>query len=179
MFKKYGLWLTLSIAIALTACGFHLRGAVNLPKALHWIYLSSANPYGAVTLQLKQLLKQSQVVLEDKPSPEAITLVLNNENSYNSTFSQSASSKTVQYTLHYTMDYSLQDSKGKTLYGPKTISTQENYTVNEDAILTSSTQENTTREDLQKRIVYLLLDQLSSQNVTKALTLPEKSSNEN
>lgn len=153
----------------LTGCGFHLRGNIKLDDNFKRMVINSDNPYGEITLQLKQILGHSGVELEENPGPQIITLALKNERYHTTTFSQSASSKTTQYTLVLELDYTLEDDKGKALYGPKTISTQANYTVNQDAVLTTTTQEDITRVSLQKQAVYLLLQQLNSPAASRAL----------
>lgn len=176
--KAYRLFLLLFLFV-IGGCGFHLRGNVNLGESFKQMYVASDNPYGPITLQLKQILGHSGVELEDKPGPQIITLSLKNERYHTTTFSQSASSKTTQYTLVLELDYSLSNNKGDTLYGPKTISTQANYTVNQDAVLTTSTQEDITRASLQRQAVYLLLQQLNSPAVESALAAQSKSVHEN
>lgn len=177
MHKKYAALFLLICVIA--GCGFHLRGRVNLPANLQQLYIASSNPYGPVTLQLKQILSHSGVDIEENPGPKTTTLNLKDERFHQTTFSQSASSKTNQYTLYFSLDYELQNNKGQTLYGPATINTQGNYTVNEDAVLTTSTQENTLRTELQRQAVYQLLEQLNSKAMATAVQAPPKSSNEN
>ena len=177
--KKMAIITVFTLVLVLSGCGFHLRGIVKLSAALHQLYIASDNPYGPITLQLKQILAHSGVILEDKPGPGIITLDLKNERYNTTTFSESASSKTKQYTLFLNLDYDLKDNKGSTLFGPKTITTQENYTVNESSILTTTTQEDSVRASLQKRTVYLLLDQLNSKLVNSALQKASNTSNEN
>ncbi len=175
--KKYGILFLLICFIA--GCGFHLRGNVNLPTSLQQLYIASGNPYGPVTLQLKQILGHSGVSIEDQPGPQITTLSLKSERFNQTTFSQSASSKTNQYTLYFSLDYELQNNKGEILYGPRTINTQGNYTVNEDAVLTTSTQEATLRTELQRQAVYQLIEQLNSKSVATAVQTTPKNPNEN
>lgn len=181
--RYYRLFLLMTLFL-IAGCGFHLRGNVNLSDSLKQLYVASSDPYGPITLQLKQILGHSGVELHDNPGPQITTLTVKNERYKTTTFSQSASAQTTQYTLVLSLDYSLEDNKGNLLYGPKTISTQQNYTVNQDAVLTTGTQEDITRSSLQKQAVYLLLEQLSSPAVDSALKsksskIQAQSSNEN
>lgn len=173
--KKYYVLFLLVCFIA--GCGFHLRGNFKLPPNLQQLYITSDNPYGPVTVQLKQILGHSGAELEEQPGPQITTLSIKNQRFSQTTFSQSASSKTTQYTLYFSLDYELQDNKGQTLYGPKTVHVQGNYTVNQDAILTTSTQEDTLRTELQQQAVYQLIEQLNSKNVAAAVkTTPNNAS---
>jgi LPS-assembly lipoprotein len=173
--KKYYILFLLICFIA--GCGFHLRGNFKLPPNLQQLYIASDSPYGPVTIQLKQILGHSGVQLEDQPGPGIITLDVKNQRYKQSTFSQSASAKTTQYTLYFNLDYDLQDNKGVTLYGPKTVGVQGNYTVNQDAVLTTSTQEDTLRTELQRQAVYQLIEQLNSPNVANAVKTMPKGTN--
>jgi LPS-assembly lipoprotein len=179
MHKKYYLLFLLFFFIAIGGCGFHLRGNVKLPASMQQLYIVSANPYGPVTLQLKQILGHSGVDLVDQPGPQIMTLNLKNERYNQTTFSESASGKTEQYTLHFNLDYELQNNKGETVYGPKTIHAQGNYTVNEAAVLTTSTQEDTLRTELQRQAVYQLIAQLNSKSIADAVQIQPKRANEN
>jgi LPS-assembly lipoprotein len=173
--KRYYIFFLLICFIA--GCGFHLRGNFKLPPNLQQLYITSDNLYGPVTTQLKQILSHSGVELEDQPRPEIITLSVNNQRYSQTTFSQSASAKTTQYTLYFSLDYELQNNKGLTLYGPKTVSVQGNYTVNQDAVLTTSTQEDALRSELQQQAVYQLIEQLNSPNVANAVKTMPRSTN--
>ena len=173
--KKYYILFLLVFFIA--GCGFHLRGNFKLPPNLQHLYITSDSPYGPVTVQLKQILGHSGAQVEDQPGPEIITLSVKNQRYNQTTFSQSASAKTTQYTLYFSLDYELQNNKGIALYGPKTVSVQGNYTVNQDAVLTTSTQEDTLRSELQRQAVYQLIEQLNSPAVAKAVKTVPKSTN--
>ncbi len=177
MHKKYYL---LSLLICFIAgCGFHLRGNVKLPESLQQLYIASDSPYGPIAQQLKQILGHSGVSIESDPGPNIITLNVKNERYSKTAFSQSATSNTSQYTLFFSLDYDLQTDKGEVLFGPNTIRTQGNYTVNTSAVLTTSTQEDTLRTELQKQAAYQLLAQLNSNSVAAAMKGTPKSPNEN
>ena len=53
------------IALTLSACGWHIRGAIDLPKDLSQLYISAVDSKGALMTELRQLLKTNRVSLVD------------------------------------------------------------------------------------------------------------------
>lgn len=58
------LMLLVSVIVLVTSgCGFHLRGATNVPDELKTITLNSYDPYGPLTRQIRDQLKLSDVTV--------------------------------------------------------------------------------------------------------------------
>ena len=162
--------LLLMTVITVAGCGFHLRGqTAPLPKELKTLYIDSGSPYGTLTLTLKQILRSLGTNIVKNPQDAPITLRIFHELFTSATFSESASTKTKQYIMHYTFDFQLQDNQQNIIYGPKSIATQQIYTVNEETVLSSNNEEAMVRNEIQHNAVYLLLAQLSADAVQQAL----------
>ncbi|MAZ38939.1 MAG: hypothetical protein CMF49_02380 [Legionellales bacterium] len=156
-------------SILLTACGFHLRTQEPLPPELHTLYIDSANPYGNLTLELKQILKSLDTQLVDSAQDAPITLRIFGEQYVSDVLSESASSSTEQYTLHYQVQYELLSKTGKVLFGPKIIHNQRNYTVNENQVLSTDSEQESLQTEMQHDAVFTLLRQLSAPETQKKL----------
>lgn len=50
-----------------TACGFHLRGTVEVPKNIDRLYISALDTKGALITELRQQLKTNRVSLTEDP----------------------------------------------------------------------------------------------------------------
>lgn len=175
MLNKITLTFTLMIlCLGLTACGFHLRGKTPLPEQMKKLYLQSDAPYTPFMIQLEQLLSHMGSDLVKDPADADITLKISGQYFTTSTFSQSASSNTTQYTMQYFYTYELLGKKGSTYYGPKTLSLKQNYTVNEDAVLSNGNETSQIQEELQSNAVYQLVEQFNSQDLITALQHPPK-----
>jgi len=160
--------------LLLTACGFHLRQQEPLPPALQTLYVNSSSPYDELTIELKQILKSIDVRVVDTPEEAPVTLKLFGIHYVSEVLSESASSNTKQYTLHFSVQYELTDSEGNVLYGPHTISSQRNYTVNEDQVLSTDTQQDTLKSEMQHDAVFTILRQISSPDAEKAVSSIKK-----
>lgn len=148
----------------LTACGFHLRTQARLPAALNPLYIQSVDPYGQLTLELKQILRTQDITLVDKRKDAKYTLEIQKATTSTTTLSQSASTSTTQYTLYYYVTYAITNQDGTAVYGPKTITSQRNYTVNQSQVLSSDAQIQSLTEEMEHDSISLMFDQLSSQD---------------
>ncbi len=155
--------LLLATMISLiSGCGFHLREHATFPKALNPLYIDSVVPYSELTLELKQILKSQGIVLVDSRKDAKYTLEIRGETTSTDTLSQSASSSTTQYVLYYTVTYAITRQDGTVVFGPKTVSNQRNYTVNQAQVLSSNSQVTALTEEMQHDAISLMFDQLSS-----------------
>ncbi|MFZ4834342.1 LPS assembly lipoprotein LptE [Rouxiella sp. Mn2063] len=61
------LMLLLGVAVLVTSgCGFHLRGATNVPEELRTIVLDSYDPYGPLTREIRTQLRLSNVQIVEE-----------------------------------------------------------------------------------------------------------------
>ncbi len=168
----------ITVCLSVASCGFSLRHTMPLPTELHSIHLSSAEPYGKLTIQLAQILKSLHVNLMPQANQAQLTLRIFNESYKNRVLSESASSATKQYTLTYKVAYDLRNTENKILYGPKTISAFRNYMVNEGQVLSTPIEKEILITEIQRDIAYQLLAQLSSTDVQNALAAQQLDSND-
>lgn len=111
----------LSFFIVLTACGFKLRGNVELPPVLQDTYIQSEAPFTGMARALRAQLKQSGAnVLESEEQASAI-LKINHERSENRVLSVGSSGKATEYELFDEVSFSLSDSNGKVLIASQTL----------------------------------------------------------
>jgi LPS-assembly lipoprotein len=163
--SRYGSYLLLLMSISLvTACGFHLRTQALFPTALNPLYVQSGQPYSALTLELKQILQSQDIKLVDRRKDAKYTLEIRDQSTSTATLSQSASSSTTQYILYYHVAYAITRQDGTVVFGPKTITSQRNYTVNQAQVLSSDSQVASLTAEMQHDTISLMFDQLSSQD---------------
>jgi LPS-assembly lipoprotein len=111
----------LSLLVVLTACGFKLRGNVELPPALQDTYIQSKDPFTGMARALRTQLKQSGAnLLEDREAASAI-LTISHERSENRILSVGSSGKATEYELFDEVTFSLSDKDGKVLIAPQTL----------------------------------------------------------
>jgi len=74
-----------------------------------------------------------------------------------------------QFTATYSISYVIQNAKGITIYGPKTVAAHSTINVMPDEEISSSSKLLDTKQSMIQDVVNQLLFQLSSKNAQKAL----------
>ncbi len=160
----------MSAALLLCACGFHLRGNMPLPPELHTVAIVSNDPYGALTLELTQILKSMGADIVDKTAHPPTTLVLEAEGYSQTTVRESASFSVQQYMMEYYVTYHV--TRDKRTYGPRTIKSKQLYAINQNQVLSTDIQQEELRKQMQQSAVYQIISQLNSPDAIAALTAP-------
>lgn len=70
------LYILLTLTFLLSACGFHLRNASELPTQLQTLYYQPENPYDPVASELKDTLTSLHIKLVATPQQAPFTLAL-------------------------------------------------------------------------------------------------------
>jgi len=111
----------LCLVIGLNACGFRLRGEVELPGALQDTYIESKDPYSGMARALRTQLERSGAnVLDNRDQASAILNVVS-ERSENRVLSVGSTGKATEYELFDEVVFSLGDATGKLLVGAQTL----------------------------------------------------------
>jgi LPS-assembly lipoprotein len=133
--KAKWLGFILSLAVALNACGFRLRGPVELPEAMQDTYIESRNPFTGMARALRiQIERAGANVVEQKKQASAVLRVVR-ERSENRVLSVGSSGKATEYELFDEVVFSLSDTKGKPLVEPQTLRTTRDLVFNENELL--------------------------------------------
>ncbi len=127
--------LVVGFVVLLSACGFKLRGSVDLPPVLQDVYIESANPFTGMARAMRiELQTAGANVLEDKDSATAI-LVIHHERSENRVLSVGSTGRATEYELYNEVGFSLRDREGKQLVKPQTLRQTGNLVFDENEVL--------------------------------------------
>lgn len=127
--------LLLVLLPVLSACGFHLRGDVELPPVLQDTFIDSRDPYTGIARPLRAQLARSGVnVLESREQASAILKIVS-ERSENRVLSVGSSGKATEYELFDEAVFSLSDAAGKALMKPQTVRMTRDLVFDETELL--------------------------------------------
>lgn len=121
--------------LLLSACGFQLRGNVELPPVLQDTYIDSSNPFTGMARSLRSELEIAGAnVLENRDTATAI-LVIHQERSENRVLSVGSSGRATEYELFDEVSFSLQDADGESLVAPETLRQTRDLVFDENELL--------------------------------------------
>ncbi|HXF44511.1 MAG TPA: LPS assembly lipoprotein LptE [Burkholderiaceae bacterium] len=152
--------LLVVFAFALSACGFKLRGARELPFAT--IYLSSGTdtPLGA---ELARNLRAgtSTIVVADRGRADAVLEIVD-ERREREILSLNAQGRAREYTLRLRLSFRLHDGKGRELIPLTELAVVRDISYNEAQVLAKESEEALLYRDMQSDIVQQILRRLAA-----------------
>ena len=126
---------TLLVALLLSACGFHLRGEVELPPVMEATYIESKNPYTGMARALRdELAAAGAQVVESEQAASAVLHIIR-EISENRILSVGSTGKASEYELFNEVVFSLTDAEEKVLIKPQSLRMTRDLVFDETELL--------------------------------------------
>ena len=154
-------YLPLILTLFLTACGFHLRGSVNIPSWFDTIFISSNNENKELNSALKVQFKSYKIHVTNDPRAAHYWLIINSANFRQQILSVGASTNPRQYQLILTIGYTLQTPKGQILTPPLQINVTRQLIMNNNRILGSNAEESILKSEMYQDAVRQMLNRLT------------------
>ena len=115
------------LALALSACGFHLRNALALPSDLGPVRVSSPDPYSPLAQSLSQALGRAGATPAVDGATDAATLQIVSERWANSPLSVDQAGRAQEYSLRYAVIFRLRRADGTDLVPQQVIELSRDY----------------------------------------------------
>jgi LPS-assembly lipoprotein len=142
MKKRIGHWFALLLALSfLSACGFRLRGYVEMPPWLDHVAIVVQDANRDLEVRLKNQLQAYGRHIVTDPTQADYMLILEKDNLQQKINSVAASTTPRQYQLIYTVRYSLIKRDGTPVVTSRLVAVTRQLTVNNDRILGSDSEE--------------------------------------
>lgn len=158
----FRLTILLLFASLLGGCGFHLRGAVDLPANYQRMAIEGVSPYSELAVKLKRGLQANGVEVVDATAAQVI-LKLSQVSYQRRLLSVSAvSGKTAEYELHYSLKVSVRDRQGNTLLAEQPLQQLRDYVYDQNNVLATDNEEVQLRKDMERDLVGQILRRLQA-----------------
>lgn len=109
----------------LSACGYHLRGALELPEALKKMYVKGASP--ELSTAVERTFRGTSGELVTKAEEAGMILNVLDEFYQRRTISLSSTGYSNEFELTYRLSFDLLDGEGNTLVSNQTIEVMKTY----------------------------------------------------
>lgn len=146
----------LSLALLLSACGYHLRGAIQLPENMKSIYVEGSS--GALLDQFKQIMKTSSSALSSSRTGAGIVIKVANEEFNRRVVSLSSRGKSNEFELEYRLDYEFANAKDAPLMEKQTVEIRREYYNDQSAVIAKENEENVIRNEMYQQAVQTILN---------------------
>lgn len=157
MHRHFSLLFSLLLAVALTGCGFHLRGSTNLAFSS----LAVQGPEGPFLIDFKRQVastSNTRIVTDPKQAQAIFTLLADNPTQI--ALAYNADGTVAQYQLRETVSFQLTEPNGHMLIPPTTITQTSSLSYSTSATLAKANEADMLyrgmRQDLVSRIMFQL-----------------------
>ena len=145
--------------VVLAGCGFHLRGAAQLPFSTLYVQVASTSPLGQ---EIRRNLRASNARLVASPADAQATLVILSELREKQILSLGGQGRVREYQLRYRIGYQLTDGKATTLIAPTEILLKRDISFNDSDVLAKEAEELLLYRDMQSDAVNQLVRRLQA-----------------
>ena len=138
-------------ALLLSACGYHLRGAFELPSGLKNVFLDGGSPQ--LQEQFKRAMDLSSVPLASSADKAGIIVKIANEDSQRRVLSLGSTGVANDFELGYRFDYEIVDAQNKVLLGQQPVEIKREYYNDQLAIIAKDNEEAVIRNEMYQQAV--------------------------
>ncbi|MDR1888916.1 MAG: LPS assembly lipoprotein LptE [Zoogloeaceae bacterium] len=166
------LFLALAISLLVAACGFHLRGAVQLPYANLYVAVSASSTLG---MELRRQLRASQpdLLVENEKQAEAIFRQLSDHRE-RIIAAINADGRAREYQLRLSYSFRLEDAKGAPLTPVSQIIIAREITYDDNQVLSKDQEEAFLWLSMEKELAQQILRRLATQHPLQPAQPPEQ-----
>lgn len=136
------------LSAVLTACGFHLRGPVDVPVALKETRITGIAEFAPLRLELKKVLTNAGSKVLPESAKASSTITISNEQYTRRVLSVDAQGRVAEYGLVYSFEFQVSDEAGKPLVPSQKIELTRDYRFDPNAVLAKDTEEAQIRTDM-------------------------------
>lgn len=155
--------LALPVALALTGCGFRLRGAPDLAFRSLYVNASESSPVGNELKRNLASLGELTLIADAKLQQSAdVVLDILSETREKTVVGVNTSGQVTEFQLRSRMRFQLRTPKGKELIAPTELLLQRDITFNESAVLAKEAEEGLMYRDMQSDIVQQMIRRLAA-----------------
>ncbi|MEM8497313.1 MAG: LPS assembly lipoprotein LptE [Pseudomonadota bacterium] len=159
----------LVLIIALSACGFQLRGAFQVPEALGSVHLSSENPGSPILNSVRRSMLSSGVQLVDTDQEAPYTLHLSGERSEKRSISVDSLAAAAEFQLRQFVSYELRSRRGELLVGPHELIVERNFQNDINNVVGKRDEERLIREEMQVLLASQIMRRYQAIDTTQLL----------
>jgi LPS-assembly lipoprotein len=153
--KNTFLLLTL---LFISACGYHLRGGLDLPEGLKSIYLQDAS--GQLRNAFNKALRSADVKLAARPEDAGIVVKVSREKMRRRVISVSNTGRANEYELYYKFNFILLDAEGEKLSETQPVEITRTYFIDQETqdILAKNIEEQTIRDEMYRQAIQTIIN---------------------
>jgi len=152
--------LLLLSAVALAACGFHLRENVKLPSSIQKVHIATG--VGDFQRMLARALTVAGVDVQDESGPGIAELRVPVASFTTDTLTAGGYARITEYAVHYQVQFSVIDPVGNAVIAPQRIDMQREYSYDATNTIGNASEVTEIQRSLNEDMVQAILFRLQA-----------------
>lgn len=148
------------VSVLLSACGFQLRGSVELPPVLSVTLLQSNDPWEGIAAALRIELESAGARITTRTDDATAVLKLIGERSQRRVLSVGSGGKASEYELFEEVSFTLQDNEGRELLKKQTLQMTRDLTFDENQLLGKVSEAEELREQMRRSLARQIITRI-------------------
>ncbi|TAN65533.1 MAG: hypothetical protein EPN17_16185 [Methylobacter sp.] len=144
------------IALLLSACGYHLRGAFELPASMKNVYVEGGS--AQLREQFKQIMRSSSGRLADSRTGAGIVIKIFDEDFNRRVLSLSSRGKSNEFELYYHLDYELANAGDALLMERQPVEIRREYYNDQQFMIAKDQEEAVIRNEMYQQAVHTIVN---------------------
>lgn len=162
--------LTLILAVTISACGWHLRGAPkNFPPGSK-LYITTEDPRSELAESITRLLQTSGLPLAETPIEADFTLTIHEETEKKRTVSVDAKGRASEYELITSAEYSVRDNTGRHLLTNAKADVYRTLEWDDNEVVSKGEEERLQREEMRRELISRIIDRIRRLDISAPVT---------
>lgn len=150
-FKSIFQPMAITLLLSLTACGYHLRGAIDIPEQMKSVYLEGAS--SMLVKEFKSSLKSSGGELVASPPEASLVIRILKDDLRRRVLSLDNIGKANEFELNYLVRFMLLDGEGNILMEEQEMEINRDFFNDQVDILAKNNEETVIREEIYRQAV--------------------------
>lgn len=164
----------LALALLISACGFHLRGSVNLPAGVEPIFIGGEHANSQLGIEVRNLLNGNDIKLAPTAESANYRLIILEQGRDTRTLSLGGGTTAAEYQLTESAKFELQNAEGETVLGPRELTQRSIMRNDPNRVLSSGEEENILRREMLTNLAAQIARQLGSFNYNQPVPAAEQ-----
>ncbi len=158
--------LLLTLILALAGCGYHLRGALQLPEAMGATLLSGVEAKEPLGVEIAAALASADARLTESREEAGAELVILSESLRKRTAALDGQGRVSEYELHYQLSFALNDAGGERRLEAQGINLRRRFTFDSASPLGKSREEEMLQREMRRDAVRMMFERLRAASLT-------------
>ena len=152
----------LAAVCTLSACGFHMRGEVQLPAGMQRVHVQIADPYSPLAHDLEAALLRSGAKVENAAGDGIAEIAIPTISLAPIVRSVGANAYVNEFSMVYHVEMQITDANGKTLMTRQVIEHSREFTFDQTQAIGTSAEQDEIKKEMERDMVQALLRKIEA-----------------